>query len=341
MRTLQLLRVGSLVLVLPVSLVAQGSATLAEHRFDADLQHSSIEFTARILRIVKVRGRFHDWSATVVYDPERPERSSVTAVIATKSIDTDMSFRDDHVRSPDFLDVATYPTIVFQSDSVVPTASGVLRTVGHLSMHGVTRRVVIPFTLVLAPATDTSSGSARVAFEGAISLSRADFGIAGTNKFNPSYDPATNLLADSVDVSLEVLAIREGYLQGGYSHGPPPPIADRVWSSINTSGVDSALALYRALLSRDSTAYNFGARQLDVLGHRLLQLHRPREAVKLLLANAERFQQAGEYESLGEAYAFAGDASRALECYRRAAVLDPQDATAMEMVRRLSAAPQR
>lgn len=315
---------------------AQRAADIAAQHYDADLQHSSIEFTARILRIVKVRGRFHDWSATVIYDPARPERSSVTAVIVTKSIDTDMPFRDDHLRSPDFLDVTTYPTIVFQSDSVALSAGGVLRTVGRLSMHGVTRRVVIPFTVVLAPSVDTTSGSARVAFEGSIRLSRSDFGIAGTNKFNPSYDPATNLLADSVDVSLEMLAIREGYLRGGYSPGPPPPIADRVWTVINAQGVDSAIGLYRALRARDSTAYNFGARQLDVLGHRLIQLNRPKEALKVLIVNAERFPQAGEYESLGEAYAFADDRTRALDCYRRAAALDPTDATAAEMVRRLT-----
>lgn len=325
-----------LALVIPGSLSAQGAAALAAHRYDADLQHSSIEFTARILRIVKVRGRFHDWSATVIYDPERPERSSVTAVIVAKSIDTDMEFRDNHLRSPDFLGVDSFPTIVFQSDSVVPRPDGVLRTFGRLALHGITRRVVIPFAVVLAPGVDTSFGSARVAFEGSIRLSRADFGVAGTNKFNPSYDPATNLLADSLDVSLEMLAIREGYLRGGYSHGPPRPVADTVWSAIGTHGVDSALALYRALLRRDSTAYNFGARQLDVLGHRLIQLNRPPEAIKILLVNAERFPQAGEFESLGEAYAFAGDAQRALECYRRAAVLDPRDATAIEMVRRLA-----
>ena len=316
---------------------AQQTAALAEHRYDADLQHSSIEFTARILRIVKVRGRFHDWSATVVYDPAHPERSSVTAVIAAKSIDTDMEFRDNHLRSPDFLGVDSFPLIVFQSDSVIPRAGGVLRTYGHLAMRGVTRPVVIPFTLVLAPATDRGSGSARVAFEGAIRLSRADFGIAGSNKFNPSYDPATNLLADSVDVSLEMLAIREGYLQGGYSPGPPPPIADRVWSAIESVGVDSALALYRSLRAADSTAYNFGARQLDVLGHRLIQLNRPKDAIKVLMVNAQAFPKAGEYESLGEAYAFADDAHRALSCYQRAAVLDPTDAAAMEMVRRLAA----
>src|SRR5690242_8649162 len=325
-----------LALAIPGCLSAQGAAALAAHRYDADLQHSSIEFTARILRIVKVRGRFHDWSATVIYDPIHPERSSVTAVIAAKTIDTDMGFRDNHLRSPDFLGVDSFPSITYQSDSVIPQPDGVLKTIGRLTMHGITRRVVIPFTVVLAPELDTGSGSARVAFEGSIQLSRADFNIAGTNKFNPSYNPATNLLADSVEVSLEMLTIREGYLRGGYSPGPPPPIADRVWSAIGTQGVDSGLALYRGLLRRDSTAFNFGARQLDVLGHRLIQLNRPKEAVKLLMANAERFPQAGEFESLGEAYAFAGDARRALECYQRAAALDPTDAAALEMVRRLA-----
>jgi polyisoprenoid-binding protein YceI len=331
------LSIAAVAMAFGPALWAQQVAALAGHRYDADLQHSSIEFTARILRIVKVRGRFHDWSATVIYDPANPERSSVTAVIAAKSIDTDMEFRDNHLRSPDFFGVDSFPTIVYQSDSVVPQPDGVLRTIGRLTMHGVTRRVVIPFTLVLSASRDTAWGSARVAFEGSLRLSRADFGIAGTNKFNPSFDPATNLLADSVDVSLEMLAIREGYLQGGYSHGPPPPVADRVWAAINTVGVDSALGLYRSLRARDSTAYNFGARQLDVLGQRLIQLSRPKEAIKVLMVNADRFPQAGELESLGEAYAFAGDRSRALACYQRAAVLAPTDATAMEMVRRLTA----
>lgn len=54
---------------------AQRAADIAALHYDADLQHSSIEFTARILRVVKVRGLFHDWSATVIYDPARPERS--------------------------------------------------------------------------------------------------------------------------------------------------------------------------------------------------------------------------------------------------------------------------
>jgi polyisoprenoid-binding protein YceI len=319
------------------TLSAQRTAALAATHYDADPMHSSIEFTAKILRVIKVRGRFLDWSATVIYDPARPERSSVTAVILTKSITTDMAFRDDHLRSPDFLDVATYPTIVFQSDSVVPQADGMLRTIGRLTMHGVTRTVAIPFTVVLLR-KDSISGSADAAFEGSIRLSRADFRIAGTNKFNPSYDPATNLLADSLEISLEMSTHREGHLGPQFAAGPPPAIGEKLWPVIEAQGADSAIAQYRTLRANQPQAFDFGARQLDVLGHRLIERHRPLEAIKILRLNAELHPQAGEYESLAEAYAFADDRAHALAEYQRAAQLDPTDATAMEMIRRLSMA---
>ena len=79
------LSIAAVIMAFGPTMGAQQVAAIADHRYDADLQHSSIEFTARILRIVKVRGRFHDWSATVIYDPANPARSSVTAR-ATMSI---------------------------------------------------------------------------------------------------------------------------------------------------------------------------------------------------------------------------------------------------------------
>ncbi|HWZ27891.1 MAG TPA: YceI family protein [Gemmatimonadales bacterium] len=321
---------------IPTAVPAQRTAALAALRYDADQQHSSIEFTARILRVIKVRGRFLDWSATVIYDPVRPERSSVTAVIVTKSITTDMSFRDDHLRSPDFLDVATYPTIVFQSDSVVPEPGGVLLTFGGLTMHGVTRAVAIPFTIVLPLEHEATYGTSRVAFEGSLRLSRADFGIAGTNKFNPSYDPATNLLADSLDISLEMSTQREGHLGPSFSPGPPPPVGETLWPIMERLGPDTALALYRSLRATQPQGFNYGPRQLDVLGHRLIERNRPRDAVKVLRFNADQHPEAGEYESLAEAYAFADDRAEALSAYQRVAQLDPTDACAREMIRRLS-----
>jgi polyisoprenoid-binding protein YceI len=120
----------------------QSPAELARMCYDADPQHSMVGFTIRMLGVVKVHGRFRDYSGTIVYDQAHLERSSVTAVIQAASIDTDMDFRDKHSRSPDFFDVADYPTIVFQSDRVERTADG-YRAIGRFTMHGVARTIAL------------------------------------------------------------------------------------------------------------------------------------------------------------------------------------------------------
>src|SRR5471030_3268563 len=119
--------------------------------------------------MVKVRGRFRDFDGTILYDPAHPERSSVTAVIKTESIDTDMSLRDTHLKSPDFFDAASFPAIVFQSERVTKRGRGFV-AVGPLTMHGVTRQITLPIAVVLAPHTTPASGQASVAFEGSIRI---------------------------------------------------------------------------------------------------------------------------------------------------------------------------
>src|SRR6478672_8971766 len=129
---------------------AQTAAEVASSRYSVDGMHSTVGFTTTLLRAVKVRGRFDDYDATIIYDEKHPERSSVSAIIQAKSINTNMGFRDDHLRSPDFFDVNRYQTIEFVSDRVVPRRGGATVS-GLLTMHGVTRRVTFPVQLALAP----------------------------------------------------------------------------------------------------------------------------------------------------------------------------------------------
>src|SRR5204863_96632 len=84
----------------------------------------------------------------------------------------------------------------FVSDRVVPRQGGATVS-GPLTMHGVTRRITFPVRLVLAP---YRLGSTKgVAFSATLHLSRKDYGIAGTNRFNPDYDPLTNMLSHNVN----------------------------------------------------------------------------------------------------------------------------------------------
>src|SRR5690349_23113514 len=96
----------------PMSLGAQ---QVEEYVVDAG--HSIVEFSIPFA-FTRVKGRFTEWHGTVLYDRSNPARSSVTAVIDTKSIDTGWPHRDEHLRTSDFFDVERFPTIVFQSDSL-------------------------------------------------------------------------------------------------------------------------------------------------------------------------------------------------------------------------------
>lgn len=319
----------------PANLTAQAPSRLLAQSYAVDPQHSTIEFVSRILGAVKVRGRFKEYSATIVYDSAAPERSSVTAIINVASLTTDMSFRDKHLKSPDFFDAEHFPTIAFESDRVDRSPDGLVMH-GTLTMHGVSRPIAMPVHVVLPPRTMPATGQVGTAFEAELRVNRQDFGIAGTNKYNPDYNPATTILSDSVDIILELSADREGYLNRRFAGKTPPWIADTVSKVLAANGVASAIGVYRALRAAQPDAYNFKAGQLDVLARSLLAQGRQRDALELFKLNAETFPaSSGVVQGVADGYAQVDDREHALSTYERALQLDSTNTDAREMIRRL------
>lgn len=318
--------------------LAQSPAELAAQRYDVDPMHSSVAFAATLLGAIKVRGRFTRWASTIIYDPKHVERSSVSTVIQVKSLTTDMDFRDKHLRSPDFFDAAQFPTIEFRSDQVEPHPGGMTIS-GTLTMHGVSRRVTFPAKLLLGPRV-SENGIPAVVFSAELMLSRAAFGIAGTNKFNPDYHPLTAMLSDSVDITLDIDAERQTYASQQLGWGTPPGVDDTINTVLKARGVAAALESYRTLRATRPAAFRYDASQLDVLGHQLAERGDFPGALAMLQYNAGQFADSeGVLESLGEVQAFANDRAAALATYRRALAKFPESASAREMVRHL-AAPQ-
>ena len=314
----------------------QTPAALVGQKYEVDPQHSSVGFTARVLRVVKVPGRFLAYSGTIMYDPLHADQASVTAIISANSLSTDMSFRDNHLRSPDFIDAGHDPLIVFQSDSVRPQGNGLLVD-GRLTLHGITRPVRLPVTIVLPPYTaNPASGIVTVAFEATLKLSRQDFAIAGSNTFNPDFDPATNLVADSFDVTLEMDAERQGYKNRRFEADTPPSVGDTVLKAIEAGGIERGKQLYASLHSSHPKDFNFGAGQLDLVGHLLTERGRLRDALAMFQLNAEVYSRNGRVlDALGEAECLVGDRAAALLTFQQAAQLDSTDTTPVEMIRRL------
>ena len=170
--------------------------------YTLDPSHSRIGFVARHAMVTKVRGSFNEFTATAQVDAEDITRSSVQVAIKVDSIDTRNEQRDGHLRSNDFLDIATFPEITFASTSVTPVGDDVVRVEGDLTIKGVTRPVAIDFTFEGA-AVDPY-GNQRVGFEGSVVINRKDWGIT----WNAALETGGVLVSDKITLEFEVSAIR-------------------------------------------------------------------------------------------------------------------------------------
>ena len=161
-------------------------------RYEFDQQGSKISFEVGHL-LGKARGQFHRFSGTIDLDREQPERSSVSARIEVASIDTGIKKRDDHLRGPDFFNVEKFPAITFKSRSVKRTGQQAGDVSGDLTMHGVTRPIILHVQLIKA-------GDGRSRWKVTTSpLSRRDFGLmfGGTAE-------AVSGIGKEVSVNIEV-----------------------------------------------------------------------------------------------------------------------------------------
>lgn len=170
--------------------------------YEFDRANTRIGFAARYAMVTTVRGGFTDFSGHVKLDGENPTQSSVTMTIFTESLTTGQSQRDDHLRSPDFLDAESYPEINFRSTRVEPSDDGRYRLTGDLTICGVSRVVSVDFAL-----TGTSTdhlGNELVGFEGSTHISRADFGLT----WNAVLETGGVLVGDEVELQFDVALIR-------------------------------------------------------------------------------------------------------------------------------------
>src|ERR1700685_2769300 len=115
----------------------------AQDTWQLDPPHSSAQFSVRHLGVSTVRGAFTKVSGSVVYDAANPNKSSIQATIDASSVDTRVEMRDNDLRSPRFLDAQKYPSITFASKKVEAAGPGKLKVTGDLTIHGVTKEVVL------------------------------------------------------------------------------------------------------------------------------------------------------------------------------------------------------
>lgn len=168
----------------------------AGERYGFNEKDSKIKFEVSHL-MGKARGEFQQFSGTIDFDQDQPEQSSVSARIEVSSIDTGIKKRDDHLRSPDFFNVQKFPVITFKSKTVKRTGDRSGEVTGDLTMHGVTRQIVLQVQMLQA-GSDRSYWKVTTA-----PLNRRDFGLVfgGTTE-------AVSGIGKEVSVSIEIASTR-------------------------------------------------------------------------------------------------------------------------------------
>jgi polyisoprenoid-binding protein YceI len=187
---------AALLAVAPV--LALGETTT----WSVDPSHSTVGFSVRHLVISNVKGEFGKYAGKVQLDEQDVARSGVEASIDVGSIDTRSADRDGHLKSPDFFDVAKYPTITFKSTKVAKAGKDRLRVTGDLTLHGVTKPVTLEVST--GPEVKGLYGEIRRGYAATAKIDRRAFGLVWNKVVEAG--PA---IGDEVTITLELEAVKD------------------------------------------------------------------------------------------------------------------------------------
>ena len=175
------------------------SQALAADTYTIDPAHTRVGFAARHFGINTVKGKFNEFTGKLALDGNTLREASAT--IQVKSIDTGVTQRDDHLRTADFFDAATYPTIIFKTKRVERSGDAVVLT-ADFTMRGVTKELRLPVTLS-KPIKDPW-GNTRVGLEAKTKLNRKDYGI----KYNDLLETGIAAVGDEIEIEINAEAIK-------------------------------------------------------------------------------------------------------------------------------------
>jgi len=171
--------------------------------YKIDSAHSSAQFVVRHMMITNVRGGFSGVEGTIEYDPDNPKDSHLDVVIDASKVNTLDEQRDAHLKSQDFLHVEQFPTITFKSKKIAKTGDGEWKIAGDLTIHGVTKEVVLN---VEGPTPEGKDpyGNIRIGASASTKIKRSDFGLT----WNAALETGGLLVGDDLRIELEVSAIK-------------------------------------------------------------------------------------------------------------------------------------
>ena len=191
----------ALIIVGFISMIAIQPA-MAQSTWDIDPAHSAAQFQVRHLMISNVRGEFGKISGKVTFDGKNYATVKAEAAIEVASINTREPKRDDHLRSADFFDAASYPKITFKSKRVEGVSGRKFTLVGDLTIRGTTKEVAL--RVEATPIVKGMGGETRIGAQATTKVNRQDFGV----KWNRTLDGGGVVVGDEVQITLDLELIQ-------------------------------------------------------------------------------------------------------------------------------------
>lgn len=188
--TKRIFTIGSLLTIAALSLFSQT-------KWNADKAHSNINFTVSHMVISEVTGKFNDFDITMESKQKDFADAAVAVRIKTKSIDTGNERRDNHLRSADFFNADVDSVITFTSTKFEKKSETRYQITGMLSMHGITKPVVLDATY---KGSISLQQGERIAFKATTTLHRADWGLT----WNRAIESGGLLVGEDVELSINV-----------------------------------------------------------------------------------------------------------------------------------------
>ena len=174
------------------------AATASASTWTFDPMHTRAEFTVRHMGLSNVRGDFAKLTGTITIDDKDISQSTVEATIDVASIDTRVAYRDDDLKGEDYFDVAKFPAITFKSKKVEKSGEAGLKVTGDLTMHGVTKEVVLDVDELTAEMTD-KRGTAKRGVTATTKLLRSDYGMKS----------GIPMIGDEIKISLDMELVKK------------------------------------------------------------------------------------------------------------------------------------
>jgi len=189
-------------LTFALALALPALAAAAPSTWNIDPAHSTSAFAVKHLVVSTVRGQFGKTTGVIKMDDKDPTKSSVEATVDVNTIDTRVSDRDNHLKSPDFFDAQNNPSITFKSTKVQKAGADKLKVTGDMTMRGTTKPVT--FEVTYSKPITGMKGEKRRAFNATAKINRKDFGLNWSKMVE-----AGPVVGDQVQITVDVEAIEE------------------------------------------------------------------------------------------------------------------------------------